>query len=83
MAAVGVVEERSIFFSGEVISGQRITPSNFSNIYQVAMFPLSKKAFWTFAMNDIEDSTHRQQNLYFQELFELKVACDYMRRYRD
>ena len=34
-------------------------------------------------MNDIEEFTHRQQNLYFQELFELKVACDYMRRYRE
>ena len=34
-------------------------------------------------MNDIEEFTHRQQNLYFQELFELKVACDYMRRYQE
>jgi hypothetical protein len=39
--------------------------------------------FGTMAMNDIDELTHRQQNLYFGELFELKVACEYMRRYRE
>jgi hypothetical protein len=26
---------------------------------------------------------HRQQNLYFNELFQLKIQCEYMRRYRN
>ena len=34
-------------------------------------------------MDPTSESAHRQQNLYFQELFELKVACEYMRRYRE
>jgi hypothetical protein len=29
-----------------------------------------------------EAQQHRQQDLYFKELFQLKVACEYMRRYR-
>lgn len=32
--------------------------------------------------NDIELRPHRQQELYFKELFQLKVACEYIRRYR-
>lgn len=32
---------------------------------------------------DIEAAEHRQQDLYFNELFQLKVACEYMRRYRN
>jgi hypothetical protein len=28
-------------------------------------------------------AVRRQQNLYFNELFQLKVQCEYMRRYRD
>jgi hypothetical protein len=30
-----------------------------------------------------EAPEHRQQQLYFQELFQLKVQCEYVRRYRD
>jgi hypothetical protein len=33
-------------------------------------------------MSDDEAATHRQQDLYFNELFQLKVACEYHRRYR-
>jgi hypothetical protein len=29
------------------------------------------------------DSPHRQQDLYWTELVELKIACEYMRRYRN
>jgi hypothetical protein len=34
-------------------------------------------------MNDIQENDHRQQALYFRELVELKIACEYMRDYRD
>jgi hypothetical protein len=34
-------------------------------------------------MNYIETATHRQQDLYWTELVELKIACEYMRRYRN
>jgi len=30
-----------------------------------------------------EAPEHRQQQLYFRELFQLKVQCEYVRRYRD
>jgi hypothetical protein len=30
-----------------------------------------------------EAPEHRQQQLYFRELFQLKVRCEYTRRYRD
>ena len=30
-----------------------------------------------------EAPEHRQQQLYFRELFQLKVQCEYIRRYRD
>jgi len=30
-----------------------------------------------------EEVAHRQQNLYFNELFQLKVRCEYTRQYRD
>ena len=30
-----------------------------------------------------EGPSHRQQDLYFNELFQLKVACEYMRLYRN
>jgi hypothetical protein len=30
-----------------------------------------------------EEAAHRQQDLYFNELFQLKVACEYMRLYRN
>jgi hypothetical protein len=30
-----------------------------------------------------DESAHRQQDLYFNELFQLKVACEYMRLYRN
>jgi hypothetical protein len=30
-----------------------------------------------------EQADHRQQDLYFNELFQLKVACEYMRLYRN
>jgi hypothetical protein len=33
--------------------------------------------------NDIDTAPHRQQDLYFTELVELKIACEYMRRYRN
>jgi hypothetical protein len=29
------------------------------------------------------EAAHRQQDIYFNELFQLKVACEYMRRYRN
>ena len=31
--------------------------------------------------SDSEVAGHRQQDLYFNELFQLKVACEYQRRY--
>jgi hypothetical protein len=34
------------------------------------------------ATSQIEAPPHRQQELYFKELFQLKVQCEYMRRYR-
>jgi len=34
-------------------------------------------------MGDAEQEDHRQQDLYFKELFQLKVQCEYTRRYRD
>jgi hypothetical protein len=34
------------------------------------------------AMGD-EEAAHRQQDLYFNELFQLKIACEYMRLYRN
>ena len=34
-------------------------------------------------MNDDESATHRQQDLYLSEVFQLMVAREYMRRYRD
>lgn len=34
-------------------------------------------------MADTELDGHRQQDLYFRELFQLKVQCEYTRRYRD
>jgi hypothetical protein len=34
-------------------------------------------------MADIEAAPHRQQDLYWTELVELKIACEYMRRYRN
>ena len=30
-----------------------------------------------------EEAAHRQQDLYFNELFQLKVACEYIRLYRN
>jgi hypothetical protein len=30
-----------------------------------------------------ETAPHRQQDIYFNELFQLKIACEYMRRYRN
>ena len=33
-------------------------------------------------MSDDNAASHRQQDLYFDELFQLKVACEYHRRYR-
>jgi hypothetical protein len=33
--------------------------------------------------SDGDAATHRQQDLYYQELFQLKVACEYVQRYRD
>ena len=32
---------------------------------------------------DTEPPDHRQQDLYFNELFQLKVQCEYIRRYRN
>jgi len=32
---------------------------------------------------DNEAAAHRQQDLYFNELFQLKMQCEYMRRYRN
>lgn len=34
-------------------------------------------------MNELDVLGHRQQDLYFKELFQLKVHCEYIRRYRD
>ena len=31
--------------------------------------------------SDSEAGSHRQQDLYFNELFQLKIACEYQRRY--
>lgn len=31
----------------------------------------------------VETGNHRQQQLYFREVFQLKVSCEYMRKYRD
>lgn len=35
------------------------------------------------ATPEAERAGHRQQNLYFNELWQLKVQCEYIRRYRD
>jgi hypothetical protein len=32
---------------------------------------------------DTESAGHRQQNLYYNQLFQLKVQCEYIRRYRE
>lgn len=32
---------------------------------------------------EAEAAGHRQQNLYYNQLFQLKVQCEYVRRYRD
>ncbi len=34
-------------------------------------------------MAAVDQAQHRQQNLYWNQLIELKVACGYIRRYRD
>lgn len=34
-------------------------------------------------MTDLTTTGYRQQDLYFNELFQLKVQCEYIRRYRD
>ena len=34
-------------------------------------------------MSAVVQNQHRQQNLYWNQLVELKVACEYIRRYRD
>ena len=37
-----------------------------------------------FETSDVsETAEHRQQELYFRELFQLKVRCEYIRRYRN
>jgi hypothetical protein len=40
-------------------------------------------AFENTSATDVEAQGHRQQDLYFKELFQLKVRCEYTRRYRD